>query len=71
MTPPATLRRLLDGLERLIWEAQDARLTAAGFRVTRIGRWRRSYHRPLRPPLGGPGLAPPESVRSAPAGALP
>lgn len=82
MTPPTTLQRLLDRLERLIWEAQDARLTAAGFRVTRIGRWRRSYHRPFRalrpyqPPAAtgrGPATprAPTPPEEALPVGALP
>ncbi|MGH3715205.1 MAG: hypothetical protein ACRDT4_17335 [Micromonosporaceae bacterium] len=46
--PPSAYQRLLDRIAAAIWQSQDARLIAAGFEVTRIGRWRRSYRRPLR-----------------------
>jgi hypothetical protein len=47
-TTGTTVQRLLDHLEHLLWDAQDRRLRAAGFEVTRIGRWRRSYRHPSR-----------------------
>lgn len=51
-TPVSTrgrlLTRLLDRIEHLIWESQDARLRAAGWEVTRLGRWRRGYRHPGR-----------------------
>lgn len=40
--------RLLDRIEHLIWGSQDARLRAAGWEVTRIGRWRRHYRHPAQ-----------------------
>jgi hypothetical protein len=57
------LTRLLDRLEHLVWESQDRRLRAAGFEVTRIGRWRRAYRRAMAIPSAG-------SVRTAAAGGL-
>lgn len=47
-TPPTILRRLLDHIERLAWDAQDARLRADGWEVIRVSRWRRQYRHPRR-----------------------
>lgn len=47
-TPPTILRRLLDHIEHLIWDAQDTRLRANGWEVIRVSRWRRRYRHPRR-----------------------
>ena len=46
--------RMLDDLEDILWGAQDQQLRAAGWEVTRIGRWRRAYRRPLPTIASGP-----------------
>ncbi len=44
----ALVVRLLDAIERRVWERQDASMRAAGWEVARLGRWRRRYRHPQR-----------------------
>jgi hypothetical protein len=39
-------RRLLDLIERLLWDAQDTARMADGWQVVRLGRWHRAYRHP-------------------------
>ncbi len=63
-TPGTTVTRVLDYLERRLWGAQDQPLTAAGWEVTRIGRWRRRYRHPHR--YAASNAAGPAPTRHAP-----
>ena len=37
---------LAERIEHLLWDSHDERVKAAGFQVTRTGRWQRRYRHP-------------------------
>jgi hypothetical protein len=41
-----TLTCLAAWIESALWDRHDARAVAAGFQVTRVGRWTRRYRHP-------------------------